>query len=106
MANIKSIINMHNKEVITENKTQAVKGNCINKLDCPFPTDTKQKLHQIFEIIMKKYTTEPAKVHLNSVIETIRNHSIMRNIGQIQNFRRNTGDLKNSKQNLKYNFTF
>ena len=41
MANIKSIINMHNKEVITENKTQAVKCNCINKLDCPFPTDTK-----------------------------------------------------------------
>ena len=45
---------------------------------------------------MKKYTTEPAKVHLNSVVETIRNHSIMKNIGQIQNFRRNTGDLKNS----------
>ena len=32
MANIKSIINMHNKEVITENKTQAVNCNCINKL--------------------------------------------------------------------------
>ena len=41
-----------------------------------------QKLHQTFEIIMKKYTTEPAKVHLNSVIETIRNHLIMKNIGQ------------------------
>ena len=25
---------------------------------------------------------------------------------QIKNFRRNTGDLKNSKHNLKYNFTF
>ena len=49
---------------------------------------------------------EPAKVHLNSVMETIRNHSIMKNIGQIQNFRRNTGDLKNSKHNLKYNFPF
>ena len=55
---------------------------------------------------MKKYTTEPAKGHLNSVMETIRNHSIIKNIAQIQNFRRNTGDLKNSKHNLKYNFTF
>ena len=35
MANIKSSINMHNKEVITEKKTQAVKCNCINKPDCP-----------------------------------------------------------------------
>ena len=35
---------------------------------------------------MKKYTTEPAKVYLNSVMETIRNNSIMKNIGQIQEF--------------------
>ena len=49
---------------------------------------------------------EPAKVDLNSVMETIRNHSIMKNIGQIQSFQRNTGDLKNSKQIPKYNFTF
>ena len=35
MVNIKSIINMHNKEVITEKKTQAVKCDCINKADCP-----------------------------------------------------------------------
>ena len=28
---------------------------------------------------MKKYTIEPAKVHLNSVMEIIRNHSIMKN---------------------------
>ena len=55
---------------------------------------------------MKNYTREPVKVHLNSAMETIRNHSIMKNIGQVQNFRRNTGDLKNSKHNLKYNFTF
>ena len=67
---------------------------------------TKQELHQTVETIMKKYTAEPAKVHLNSVNETIKNYSIMKNIGQIQNFRRNTGDLKNSKHNLKYNFTF
>ena len=26
---------MHNKEVITEKKTQAVNCNCINKPDCP-----------------------------------------------------------------------
>ena len=35
MANIKSIINMHNKEVIMEKKTEAVKSNCISKLDSP-----------------------------------------------------------------------
>ena len=35
MANIKSIINMHHKEVITEKKTEAVKCSCINKPDCP-----------------------------------------------------------------------
>ena len=35
MANIKSIISMHNKEVITEKKTQAVNCNCINKPNCP-----------------------------------------------------------------------
>ena len=35
MTNIKSIINMHNKEVIMEKKTQAVKCNCVNKTDCP-----------------------------------------------------------------------
>ena len=63
-------------------------------------------IHRTFETIMKKYTTEPAKVNLNSVMETIRNHSIIKNIGQIQNFRRNTADLKNSRHNHKYNFTF
>ena len=54
MANIKSIINMHNKEVITEKTTQAVNCNCINKRDSTFPTNAKlqalyakQKLHQI-----------------------------------------------------------
>ena len=33
---------------------------------------------------MKEYTTEPEKVHLNSDIETIRNHSIMKSIEQIE----------------------
>ena len=51
---------------------------------------------------MKKYTTEPAKVHLNSVMETIRNRSIMKNIGQIQNFRMNTGDINNSRSTILY----
>ena len=35
MANIKWIINMHNKEVIMEKKTEAVKSNCTSKLDWP-----------------------------------------------------------------------
>ena len=113
MANIKSTINMHNKDVITERKTEVVKCHCINKPGCPFCNQCqitniiqKQKLHQNFEIMMKSYTTEPAKVHLNRVMKTIGNHTIMKNIGQIRNFQRKTGDLKNSKQNLKYNFTF
>ena len=35
MENIKSIINMHNKKVITEKKTEAIKCNYMNKPDCP-----------------------------------------------------------------------
>ena len=31
MANIKSIIKTHNKEVITEKKTQAINCNCIKQ---------------------------------------------------------------------------
>ena len=31
MANIKSIINMHNKEVITVKKTQEKNCNCVNQ---------------------------------------------------------------------------
>ena len=34
------------------------------------------------------------------------NHSIIKNIGQVQNFQRNTGDFKNSKWHCKYNFIF
>ena len=37
MANIKSIINRHNKEVTTEKKTVPVKFNCIDKSDSSFP---------------------------------------------------------------------
>ena len=56
MANIKSIINMHNKEVITEKKTQAVKCNCINKPDCPLSNQ-----FQITNIIYKAKIT--SKLH-------------------------------------------
>ena len=48
MTNIKSIINIHNKEVITEKKTQAVKCNCINRLS---------NQCQITNIIYKAKTT-------------------------------------------------
>ena len=41
MANIKSVINMHNKEVITGKTAQAVKYNCINKPGWSFPTNAK-----------------------------------------------------------------
>ena len=41
VACIKSIINLHNKEVITEKKTQPINCIGINKLDCPFPTNAK-----------------------------------------------------------------
>ena len=41
MANIKSIIKIHNKEVITEKKTQAIKCNCINNLNCPLSNQAK-----------------------------------------------------------------
>ena len=40
---------------------------------------------------MKKYTTDPEKVHLNSVMETTRNRSFMKNIRQIQSFQKNNG---------------
>ena len=55
---------------------------------------------------MEKCTAEPIKVHLNSDVETIRNHSIMKTIGDIPSFWRNTGHFMKSKDNLKYNFIF
>ena len=48
MANNKSIINMHNKEVITEKETQAINCNCINQPDCPLSNQC-----QITNIIYK-----------------------------------------------------
>ena len=59
MANIKSIINMHNKEVTTEKKTEAVKCNCINEPDCPLSNQ-----FQITNIICKvKITSNFQKYH-------------------------------------------
>ena len=52
MADIKSIINVYNKEVITEKKTEVVKCNCINKPDCPLSNQ-----YQITNIIYKAKTT-------------------------------------------------
>ena len=51
---------------------------------------------------MEKYTTEPAKIHLNSVMETIRNHLIMKNTGQLQSIQLNTGDLKKLKVKVHF----
>ena len=48
-------------------------------------------------------SSEPTHVHWNSDLETI-NRPIMKNVGE--NVQRNTGDLKNSKHSLKYNFIF
>ena len=80
MANIKSIINMHNKEVIMEKKTEAVKSNCISKLDSPLSNQCqitnilyKVKITSNFRNYHEKYTAEPANIHLNSLMETIRN---------------------------------
>ena len=107
MANIKSIINMHNKEVITE-KNINVKCNCINKPNCPLSNQCK-----ITNIIYKaKITSNLHNYHEKMYYGTSegtfkqrygnqRNHSIMKNIRQIHNFRRNTGDLNNSKQPTK-----
>ena len=39
-------------------------------------------------------------------METTRNHSIIKNIGQVQSFQRNTGNLNNSKDKIKYSFNF
>ena len=52
MANIKSIINMHNKEVIMEKKKQSVKCHCVNKPDCPLSNQC-----QITKIIYKAKIT-------------------------------------------------
>ena len=100
---------MHNKDVIAEKETRAVNCKCINKPDYHLSNQ-----FQITSIIyetkitsnFRKYHEKLYQVHLNSDMETLRNHSIMKNVGQIQNFKKNSGDLRNSKHNLKYNFIF
>ena len=63
MANIKSIINMHNKEVSTGKKTQAY---CINKPDCPLSNQC-----QITNIIYKaKITSNLRNYHEKIYCET------------------------------------
>ena len=52
MANIKSIIKIHNREVITEKKTQKINRNFINKSDCPLSNQC-----QITNIIYKARIT-------------------------------------------------
>ena len=107
------MINTHNKEVIAEQKTEAVKCNRINKPDCPFSNQCqitnliyKAKITSNLQNYNEKIYCRTRKGTFKQRYETKRYHSIMKNIGQIQNFRRNTGDLKKSKQNLKCNFTF
>ena len=59
MANIKSVINMHSKEVITEKKAEAVRCNCINKPVCPLSNQC-----QITNIIYKgKITSNLRNYH-------------------------------------------
>ena len=43
-----------------------------------------QKLHQTLESIMKRYATEPVKVHLNKDMKTTRNHAIIKNKTDIE----------------------
>ena len=85
MANIKSIINMHNKEVITEKKTEAAKCNCITKPDFLFSNQC-----QITNITCKAKTTSNIQKYHEKIYYgtskgtfkqrygTIRNDSIMK----------------------------
>ena len=113
MANIKSIINMHNKEVITEKKTQAVKCNCINKPDCPLSNQC-----QITNIIYKAKITSNLRSYREKIYygtskgifkQRYGNHKKSFNHEKHRTDTersKKTGDLKNSKHNLKYNFSF
>ena len=62
MANIKSIINIHNKEVITEEKTEAAKCNYINNPDCPLSSQC-----QITSIIYKAKITSKLRNYYEKV---------------------------------------
>ena len=103
MANIRSIVNMHNKEVITEKKTQAVNCNCMNKPDCII---YKAKITLNLRNFHGKIYRGTSKHTFKQRYGNHKKFFEHKNIGQIQNFRRNTGDLKNSEHNLMYNFIF
>ena len=62
MANIKSVINMHNKEVITEKKPQAVNCNCMNKPDCALSNHC-----QITNIIYNAKITSNLRKYLGKI---------------------------------------
>ena len=53
---------------------------------------------------MEIYTTEPEKVVLNKDMDTKRNHLIIKNIRQTQNFQRYALDFKNSKHSHRCHF--
>ena len=88
---------MHDKEVITEKETQAVNYNCINKTDCPLSNQC-----QITSIIYKaKITSNLGNYNGKTYYGTSEGRIKQRcgnhekslnheNIGQMQNFRRNT----------------
>ena len=76
MANIKSIINMHNKEVIMEKKTQAVKCNCINKPDC-----TLSNQCQIMNIICKAKITSNLQNYHEKIYYEISNGTFKQHYG-------------------------
>ena len=113
MANIKLIISMHNKEVITEKKTPRVIFNCINKPDLPLSNQC-----QITSIIYKTKITSNLRNYHGKIYygtsegafkQRYGNHKKSFNhekLRQIRNFRRNTGDVKNSEHNFKYDFIF
>ena len=110
MAKIKSIVNIHNKGVITKKKTQSISCNRINKPDCPLSNQC-----QITNTMYKaKYTSNLRNYHGKIYYGTSEctfkqrygNHKKSFNHEQTQSFRRNTGDLKNSKHRLRYNFMF
>ena len=101
---------MHNKEVMTEKKTEEVKCNCINKPDYPLPNQC-QITNTIYKAkITSKLRNYHEKVYYGTCEDTVKQrygkHKKSLNHQKHRMEERNTGDLKNSKQNPKYNFAF
>ena len=92
MANIISIINIHNKEVIKEDKTEAVKCICINKPDCLLSNQCK-----ITNIIQQeKITSNLRNYHENIYYGTNegRFKQRYRNHNKLFNFEKHRKDTK------------